>query len=86
MTDKITANEPALAVTPGWDREGIARQRAEFDAVSALAEQWRRLSLTPIVDDDYPEVRHYYESAMRTLIDALRINRPEVFAPPVTKR
>jgi hypothetical protein len=27
-------------------------QNAEFDAVQRLAEQYRRITLTPIVDDD----------------------------------
>ncbi len=54
--------------------DGIAKQNVEFDAVDALAKQWRRIQMTPVVDDDYPEVRHGYESAMRTLIDAIRKN------------
>jgi hypothetical protein len=49
-------------------------QNAEFDAVGELAEQYRRIQLTPIVDDDYPEVRHHYESAMRCLVRAIKAN------------
>jgi len=49
-------------------------QNAEFDAVVALAEQYRRLTCCPVVDDDYPEVRHHYESALSALIKALKIN------------
>jgi hypothetical protein len=39
-------------------------QSKEFDAVADLAEKYRKLSMTPIVDDDYPEQRHYYESSL----------------------
>lgn len=54
--------------------ERIEKQNVEFDAVAELAAQYRRITLTAVVDDDYPEVRHGYESAMRTLIDAIRAN------------
>lgn len=54
--------------------DAIAKQNKEFDAVERLLKEWRRLQMTPVVDDDYPEVRHYYESAMRDLIDAIRNN------------
>lgn len=47
-------------------------QSDEFDAVSELARAYN--NLPPVVDDDYPEMRHYYESAMRTLIDRIRKN------------
>jgi len=65
-----------------WDQGRIDRQNKEFDAVNGLAHQWRRLSMTPVVDDDYPEVRFGYEQAMRTLIDALKANRPDVVTGP----
>lgn len=54
--------------------ERMKTQSDEFDAVDELAKQWRRIQMTPIVDDDYPEVRHDYESATRTLIEAYRNN------------
>jgi NTP pyrophosphatase (non-canonical NTP hydrolase) len=54
--------------------ERMDNQNSEFDAVQRLAEQYRRISLTPVVDDDYPSVRHDYESAMRELIKSLRRN------------
>ena len=50
----------------------IKAQKDEFDAVARLAKCYN--SLPPIVDDYYPEARHYYESAMRQLIDAIRAN------------
>ena len=49
-------------------------QTAEFDAVARLAEQYRRLTLTPVVDDDYPSVRHDYEGAVRAVIAAFAAN------------
>lgn len=53
----------------------LALQNTEFDALTHLVEQWRKLRMTPVVDDDYPEMRHYYESALRTFRDALKANR-----------
>ncbi len=44
--------------------EKIAAQRAEFDAMAELARQYRRLEMTPVVDDDYSAVRADYESAL----------------------
>jgi len=55
------------------------RQNAEFDTLTKLAEQWRRLQMTPIVDDDYPEVRTDYEGALADFLVALGANRPSKF-------
>lgn len=55
----------------------IGLQNLEFDAVEELGVQWRRLAMTAVVDDDYPEVRHYYEVALRALLVAVKINRGE---------
>lgn len=52
----------------------IARQNTEFDAVRDLSEQYRRITLTPVVDDDYPSVRHDYERAVAVTLDAFRQN------------
>ena len=49
-------------------------QTDEFDAVAKLSEQYRRLALTPIVDDDYPSVRHDYEGAVRAVMAAFAAN------------
>lgn len=56
----------------------IDNQNKEFDAVAELAKQYRRITLTPPVDDDYPEVRHAYESAVRQFIEAYNNNRPQM--------
>ena len=52
----------------------IDTQRAEFDAIAELAKQYSRTSATPIVDDDYPEVRLEYERAISVAIQAMREN------------
>jgi hypothetical protein len=49
-------------------------QNVEFRAARALAEALRIHDMVAVVDDDYPEVRHKYESAVNTLIDAFRKN------------
>jgi len=49
-------------------------QRDEFDAMHELDKQYNRLLITAIVDDDYPEVRHAYEGALASLIEAMKAN------------
>lgn len=49
-------------------------QNAEFDAVRELAMQMRRIEMTPVVDDDYPEVRYGYEGAVDGAMVAFRNN------------
>lgn len=56
------------------DRNRIAAQSREFDAVRVLAAHYRSIEMTPVVDDDYPEVRFGYEQAMRRLIEAMAAN------------
>lgn len=53
----------------------IQLQNDEFNALDRLGEAWRRLKQTAVVDDDYPEMRHRYEAALRDFIAALRANR-----------
>jgi hypothetical protein len=52
----------------------IALQNEEFTAARALAEALRIHDTVAVVDDDYPEVRHKYESRVKDLIDAFRKN------------
>lgn len=68
---KLDKREPAK---PAPKSDPIALQNAEFDAVKELAEQWRRITLTPVVDDDYPEVRHCYEGAIVRVLRAAKAN------------
>lgn len=55
-------------------QQRIVYQNTEFNAVERLAEQYRRLALTPVVDDDYPAVRHDYENALKALLEACAYN------------
>lgn len=48
-------------------------QSSEFNAVAALAKAFK--ALPAVVDDDYPEMRFYYERAMRDLLAALHDNK-----------
>jgi hypothetical protein len=54
------------------DRIGL--QNAEFDALEVLIKSYQRLREVAVVEDDYPEYRHYYERAIRMFIHALREN------------
>jgi len=49
-------------------------QRAEFDAADRLAECLRRHNMTPVVDDDYPSVRHDYEGALDVFVETMKAN------------
>jgi hypothetical protein len=55
-------------------QDKMQTQRDEFDAAEAFAKALERHNATPIVDDDYPEVRHAYEGALARLIEALKAN------------
>jgi hypothetical protein len=62
--------------------KGIGRQNVEFDAMDRLAKEWRRLQLTAVVDDDYPEVRHDYEGACRDFLAACKANGRAIEGQP----
>jgi hypothetical protein len=53
----------------------MKRQSEEFTAAEELAQQLRRVMLTPVVDDDYPEVRFGYEQALARFIQAMKVNQ-----------
>lgn len=55
-------------------RDQMVLQTAEFDACAELAKQYRRITMTPVVDDDYPEVRHDYEVALAIFLRACTRN------------
>lgn len=55
-------------------QDKIALQNKEFDAVETLSSKYSSLTMTAVVDDDYPEMRHYYESAVKQLIEAFKAN------------
>jgi hypothetical protein len=50
----------------------INDQAGEFEALRKLISAFR--ALPPIVDDDYPKMRHYYESAINAFLRAARNN------------
>lgn len=52
----------------------IELQNKEFATLEVLTKQWRRVQMTPVVDDDYPEVRHGYEAALRDFLTACKKN------------
>ncbi len=57
--------------TKKWIKE-MEKQSAEFDAVTELAKALN--NLPAVVDDDYPEMRHFYENALQKLINRLKSN------------
>lgn len=54
--------------------EQLKLQKAEFDAADRFAKKLKAHSQVAVVDDDYPMVRHEYESALLGLITAMRQN------------
>ncbi|WP_156435225.1 hypothetical protein [Bradyrhizobium lablabi] len=54
------------------DLARLQAQTDEFDTLAALIKTFN--ALPAVVDDDYPRARHFYESALRTFIDALEAN------------
>lgn len=56
-------------------KDRIDLMNEEFNAARELSKQMRRIEMTPVVDDDYPEVRFDYDQAARSFIDAYKANR-----------
>lgn len=50
----------------------LDKQRKEFDTLDNLVSALRKLPA--VVDDDYPEMRHYYDSALRDFLRACIAN------------
>lgn len=49
-------------------------QNAEFDALDKLMDATQAHHATPVVDDDYPAVRHQYEGALAAFVLAMKAN------------
>lgn len=64
-------------------RAKMKLQNAEFDAVSKLTVEWRRLQMTAVVDDDYPYIRSGYEGAVHAFLKASQDNGRTMLVPPV---
>jgi hypothetical protein len=58
----------------------IESYNKEFGAADRLAKNYRRVTLSAPVDDDFPEVLHGFDSALRELIDTVKDTRPHWFA------
>lgn len=50
----------------------IELQSKEFDTLDNLISKYQ--NLPAVVDDDYPEMRLYYESALKSFIKACKAN------------
>jgi hypothetical protein len=59
-----------------FDTAAMDRQNAEFDALTKLVEAFRIHNTVAVVDDDYPEVRHKYEAALKDFLRICSANRP----------
>lgn len=60
----------------------IALQNREFDAARHFAKKLEQCLATPVVDDDYPEMRHYYEAATYNLLRAFSENGRSYLTQP----
>lgn len=70
--EEVTWEKIKRHTNTGAQAVRMETQKKEFDAVSELCKRYN--ALPAIVDDDYPEARHYYESAVRTVIEAFKEN------------
>ena len=60
--------------TPEYNAQRMKLQSDEFEAAGKFADATHDVLATPVVDDDYPRVRHQYEGALRELISSLKAN------------
>lgn len=63
------------------DMKQLDLQCAEFDTLSNLTKAWATLQKIAVVDDDYPEYRHKYESALKEFLAACKANGRRFPAP-----
>lgn len=54
--------------------DGVDLMNRELNAGAEYVKQLRRHNMTPVVDDDYPQIRFEYDQAVRSLIAAFRAN------------
>src|ERR1700739_3058699 len=51
------------------------KMQAQKEEFNALIKLWQAYKAMPaVVDDDYPEYRHYYEKALQEFIEAIIVN------------
>lgn len=60
----------------------IDSQRTEFSALASLVNEHQRITHCVVVDDDYPFVRHRYETALHAFIEAMKANNRFQLANP----
>jgi hypothetical protein len=65
--------------------DAIDKMNLELGTLQNLYDAMRRMNNTPVVDDDYPEMRHYYNSALKTFLDALGKNRGNLNPPSIVQ-
>jgi NTP pyrophosphatase (non-canonical NTP hydrolase) len=70
--------------TSGEGLSGIDRQNREFAALTELSKRWGSLQRVAVVDDDYPEVRHNYEGALKDFVRAIGENGRLAAVSPLT--
>lgn len=49
-------------------------QKSEFEELNRLLKSYNRLCYTPIVDDDYHQIRYLYERDLQLFLIACRHN------------
>lgn len=52
--------------------QAIAAQNREYDMLEALHKAYTQVKNTPVVDDDFPEVKRAYEAALADFLQACR--------------
>jgi hypothetical protein len=78
-------SQPSLSFAQSWidqhirdqpavEPDRIELQNVEFRAARAMCQALHIHDTVAVVDDGYPEVRHKYESTVKTLLDAFRAN------------
>lgn len=62
--------------------DSMQTQRAEFDAADEFVKAMKAIQMTAVVDDDYPGVRHRYESTLNALLKACHANGRDAAPQP----
>lgn len=67
-------NEQTTTTAQSGPSDRMQTQSDEFYSFDSLAAQWILLKHTAVVDDDYPGVRHVFESRLTDFIDKMKAN------------
>lgn len=52
----------------------IESYNAEFKALDEVIKQYKRIQMTPCIDDDFPQVLFEYDQSVRTFLDKCKDN------------